>query len=119
MPSKDHELFVLITNLHGTGRLSADSFERLKLFLINPLFQPVADDATEWITVGNTMLQERQYTLALKCYANAIEIDPSNLDAWNNISITFETIGRYEEALRCRERMTHISVAHQRKKVTK
>jgi tetratricopeptide (TPR) repeat protein len=109
MPSMDHDLLVLITNLHGTDRLSSNSFTRMKAFLINPLFQPVADDATQWITVGNTVVQEGHYSLALKCYANAIEIDPVNIDAWNNISVTFEMVGRTDEAGRCRKKIAEIS----------
>jgi tetratricopeptide (TPR) repeat protein len=108
MPSMDHDLLVLITNLRGTDRLSSDAFERLKLFLINPLFRAVQNDATQWITVGNTVSEEGQYALALKCYANAIEIDPVSLDAWNNIAVTFERIGRTDEAERSRRKVTEI-----------
>jgi tetratricopeptide (TPR) repeat protein len=117
MPSNDHDLLVLITNLYGTDRLSFDAFERMKSFLINPLFRPVADDATQWVTVGNTVFQEEQYALALKCYANAIEINPVNLDAWNNISVTFERMGRIEEAGRCRQKIAEINAARQGKKL--
>jgi tetratricopeptide (TPR) repeat protein len=116
MPSMDHDLLVLITNLHGTDRLSPDKFSRMKLFLINPLFRAVASDATDWITVGNTVVQEGHYSLALKCYANAIEIDPDNLDAWNNISVTFEMIGRTDEAERCRDKIVEITTRRNRKK---
>ncbi|MEI6293222.1 MAG: tetratricopeptide repeat protein [Methanomicrobiales archaeon] len=108
MPSNDHELLTLVTNLYGTDRLSFDDFERMKLFLINPLFRASANDATQWVTVGNTVFHQQQYSLALKCYANAIEINPVNLDAWNNIAVTFESIGRTEEAERCRQKIAGI-----------
>jgi len=111
MPSMDHDLLVLITNLHGTDRLSSDAFEKLKLFLMNPLYKVGRDDATLWITIGNTVFEEGQYTLAMKCYANAIEIDPVNLDAWNNISLTFDRIGRPDEANRARMKVAEIKVA--------
>ena len=88
----------------------------MKLFLINPLFRPVADDATRWVTVGNTVFQEGQFALALKCYANAIEINPVNLDAWNNISVTFERMGKTEEAGRCRQKIAEINKARSGKK---
>jgi len=117
MPSNDHDLLVLITNLYGTDRLSFDDFDRLKLFLINPLFKAVASDAMQWITVGNTVFQDGLYSLALKCYANAIEIDPGNLDAWNNISVTFEKIGKNEEAGRCRQKIAEINAGHRVKKL--
>ncbi|MCU0631218.1 MAG: tetratricopeptide repeat protein [Methanoregulaceae archaeon] len=117
MPSNDHDLLVLVTNLFGTDRLSFDAFERMKSFLINPLFRPIAEDATQWVTVGNTMFHEEQYSLALKCYANAIEINPVNLDAWNNISVTFERIGRLEEAGRCRQKIAEINNVRSVKKV--
>lgn len=116
MPSMDHDLVVLVTNLHGTDRLSFDAFHRLKSFLINPLFQAVADDSTQWITVGNTVLHEGQYSLALKCYANAIEINPVNLDAWNNISVTFDRMGKTAEAGRCREKIAEITARRPGKK---
>jgi tetratricopeptide (TPR) repeat protein len=116
MPSNDHDLLVLITNLHGTDRLSSNSFTRMKSFLINPLFQAGADDVTLWITVGNTVVQEGQYSLALKCYANAIEIDPVNMDAWNNISVTFEKIGKTDEAGRCRMKIAEITAGRKEKK---
>jgi tetratricopeptide (TPR) repeat protein len=115
MPSNDHDLLNLITNLYGTDRLTFEAFERMKSFLINPLFRPVADDATRWVTVGNTVLQQEEYSLALKCYA--IEINPGNLDAWNNISVTFTRIGRTEEAERCRQKIEEITAGHQKKKV--
>jgi tetratricopeptide (TPR) repeat protein len=108
MPSNDHDLLVLVTNLYGTDRISFDVFERMKSFLINPLFRPVAEDATQWTTVGNTVFQEGKYPLALKCYANAIEINPDDLDAWNNISVTFTMVGREAEAGRCREKIAEI-----------
>lgn len=116
MPSNDHELLNLITNLYGTDRLTFEAFERMKSFLINPLFRPVAADSTQWVTVGNTMIQESQYSLALKCYANAIEINPVNPDAWNNIAVTFESIGRTDEAERCRKKIEEINAGSQRKK---
>ena len=112
----DHDLLVLVTNLHGTDRLSSDNFTRMKSFLINPLFRAVADDATQWITVGNTVVQEGHYSLALKCYSNAIEINPVNLDAWNNISVTFEKIGRTDEAERCRKKIAEITAGRHGKK---
>lgn len=108
MPSNDHELIALVTNLYGTDRISFDDFERLKSFLINPLFRASAADATQWVTVGNTVFHQQQYALALKCYANAIEINPVNLDAWSNIAVTFESIGRTEEAERCRQKIASI-----------
>ncbi len=112
----DHDLLVLVTNLRGTDRLSSEAFERLKSFLINPLFKAGRDDATEWITVGNTVFEEGQYPLALKCYANAIEIDPANPDAWNNISVTFEKIGRIDEADRARKKIGEIQSGRMGKK---
>jgi tetratricopeptide (TPR) repeat protein len=117
MPSNDHDLLNLITNLYGTDRLTFEAFERMKSFLINPLFRPVADDATLWVTVGNTVFQQEQFSLALKCYANAIEINPGNLDAWNNISVTFARIGRTEESGRCRQKIEEINADRQKKKV--
>ncbi len=112
----DHDLLVLITNLHGTDRLSFDTFDRMKSFLINPLFQAAAGDATQWITVGNTVFQEGHYSLALKCYANAIEIDPTNLGAWNNISVTFERMGKTGEAGRCSEKIAEITASRHLKR---
>jgi len=116
MPSMDHDLLVLITNLNGTDRLSFDAFDRMKTFLINPLFKAAAGDATHWVTVGNTVVHEGHYSLALKCYANAIEIDPVNLDAWNNISVTFERIGSTDNAERCRVKIKEITAGQREKK---
>jgi hypothetical protein len=94
--------------MHGTDRLSYEDFDRMKRFLINPLYRPDAKDVSLWITMGNTVFMEETFILALKCYANAIVIEPCNLDAWNNIALTFTRLGRLEEAQRCKDRMKEI-----------
>ena len=80
----------------------------MKAFLINPLFLSRPDDSTPWKNLGNTVLKHGDSGIALRCYANAIQIQPDNLDAWHNIVVVLTKTGRTVEAEKCRDRIKEI-----------
>lgn len=108
MPSVDDDLLVLITSLYEKGDLSYGDIDRMKEFLINPQFISRPDDSIRWKNLGNTALKHGDSGIALRCYANAIQIQPDNLDAWHNIVVVLTKTGRTVEAEKCRDRIKEI-----------
>jgi tetratricopeptide (TPR) repeat protein len=54
------------------------------------------------ITVeGNEYLDKRNYSKALDHYDQAIEIDPTYADAWNNKGIALHNLRKFKEAIDC------------------
>jgi Flp pilus assembly protein TadD len=48
------------------------------------------------IALGN----QGKYDEAIKCFNDAIRLDPKNVDAWNNKGVTLVIQGKYDEALK-------------------
>ena len=53
------------------------------------------------IVEGNEYLYNRNYSMAIDHYDQAIEIDPNNADAWNNKGIALHNLRKYKEAIGC------------------
>jgi tetratricopeptide (TPR) repeat protein len=63
----------------------SDSFDNLN----NPI---------TWKERGNELFNKGEYQKAIECFAQAIELDPNYLDAWNNLGYTLLKMGKIEEA---------------------
>lgn len=51
-----------------------------------------------WKNKGNELFAKGDYKSALKCYRQAIEIDPDYVSGWNNYGLTLLKLGRIDEA---------------------
>jgi len=50
---------------------------------------------------GNSLLMCGSYEEAIKCFNQAIKIDPFYENPWNNKGVALENLGRYKEAVKC------------------
>jgi hypothetical protein len=60
--------------------------------------------ATAWKEKGNGFYKQKRYDDALRCYLQAVEIDPLYADAWYNLGITCKALGYYKESETCFKR---------------
>ncbi|RDD44899.1 Stress-induced-phosphoprotein 1 [Trichoplax sp. H2] len=58
-----------------------------------------ADQANEWKSKGNLALQEKNFQEAIKCYTEAIQLNPNNHIFYSNRSAAYASLGQYEKAL--------------------
>lgn len=56
--------------------------------------------AADWINRGNDFVDKGFYDLAIKCYDEAIRLDPNSATAWNNRGNILNEQGDYEDAIR-------------------
>jgi tetratricopeptide (TPR) repeat protein len=56
------------------------------------------DDPEIWKEKGNEYFTKGDYDSALKCYRQAIEIDPNCVSGWNNYGLTLLKLGGIDEA---------------------
>jgi tetratricopeptide (TPR) repeat protein len=56
-------------------------------------------NASDLFDKGVALYNENNFTGSLDAYEKAIEIDPSNAEAWNNMGIDLGILGKYDEAL--------------------
>jgi len=61
----------------------------------------VEKTADDWNKEGYNYGRLKKYEEAIKCYDQALKIDPYNSKAWNNKGHALEEIGRLGEAIRC------------------
>jgi len=50
-----------------------------------------------------------KYEEALRCYEEAVSIDPNEPGLWNKTGITLRSLGRYDEAVECFNKSLKIS----------
>jgi len=55
-------------------------------------------EAAAWFRQGNSMVDTRQYDLAIIYYRQAVRLKPDFADAWNNLGSCYGTLGRHQEA---------------------
>jgi tetratricopeptide (TPR) repeat protein len=51
-----------------------------------------------WKDAGNDYFKRGEYEKAIKCYAQALQLDPEYLEAWNNMGLALMKMGKTEEA---------------------
>ena len=57
--------------------------------------------AISWYREGKSNNNTGNFSEAIRCYRNALEIDPSLLDAWNGLAVAYFHLGKYFEAIEC------------------
>ena len=68
--------------------------------------------ATAWKEKGNEYFKQKRYEEALRCYLEAVEIDPRYTDAWYNLGMTCRALGYKNESVTCFERAKLFSNEH-------
>lgn len=72
---------------------------------------PSGAGVDDWINQGIALNNEGMYEDAVRCYEEAIELDPSNYPAWELKGLALRSIGRYQGALECFDRAIGIDPA--------
>jgi hypothetical protein len=62
------------------------------------------NNADSWKEKGNEFYRQKRFDKALRCYLNAVEIDPLYADAWHNLGMTCRALGYAGEAVTCFEK---------------
>jgi tetratricopeptide (TPR) repeat protein len=62
-----------------------------------------------WYVKGRLLLEQQKYQEALKCYNNAISIDPSFQEALNDIGVCFDNLDLLNEALEIFDKIIEIN----------
>jgi hypothetical protein len=60
--------------------------------------------AIAWKEKGNAYYRQKGFKEALRCYSEAVQIDPLYADAWYNLGMTCRALGYSGEAVTCFER---------------
>jgi len=53
------------------------------------------------VSEGSKMMDELRFELALEFFEQALLLDQSNPDLWNNKGTALRSIGRHEKAMEC------------------
>jgi tetratricopeptide (TPR) repeat protein len=65
-------------------------------------------DATKWFNKGTELLRQTDFVEALKCFDEAIRMNPRWAEAWLNRGFAVRGLGRFEEVLECFKKATEI-----------
>ena len=57
--------------------------------------------ANDWFKQGNGFFEAKRYEEALRCYDQAVKIDPGDTRAWDNRGLCFANLNRHAEAIPC------------------
>ena len=57
--------------------------------------------AHRWLIKGINLKKLGKYDEAIKCYDEAIRINPDDADIWKSKGITLKKLGKYDEAIKC------------------
>ena len=60
-------------------------------------------DENFWKKLGDENFKKEKFDDAIKCYKEAIEINPNFSAAWNNLGYTYIKLGRIDEAKKCKD----------------
>ena len=64
--------------------------------------------ANDWFKQGNSHHEAKRYEEALRCYDQAVKIDPANTRAWDNRGLCFANLNRHAEAIPCYDKALQI-----------
>jgi len=59
------------------------------------------NDAATWNDRGIIFAENDMFDIAIKCFDEAIRLDPNNAVAWSNKGNTLSTQGKYNESIKC------------------
>jgi len=68
--------------------------------------------AEAWKEKGNGFYKQKRYDEALRCYLEAVEIDPLYADAWYNMGMTCKALGYHKESVSCFERARNFNTGN-------
>ena len=69
--------------------------------MLDPNTEIQPDFVDAWIRRGRALYHTREYPEALSSFKQALEIDPSRKEIWNEIGVILEKLGKREEAQIC------------------
>jgi tetratricopeptide (TPR) repeat protein len=73
----------------------------------NPEDESINNPET-WKNKGNEFFSKGDFETALKCYRQAVEIDPSYLSGWNNYGLTLLKLGKIDEASQIKKKIEEL-----------
>jgi Flp pilus assembly protein TadD len=59
-----------------------------------------SDLAEDWNNKGLALVKQGKYDEAIKCYDEAIRLDPNPAGAWNNKGVALNNLGKYDESIK-------------------
>jgi tetratricopeptide (TPR) repeat protein len=57
---------------------------------------------------GDKFVQSGNFEEAIKCYKEAIDLNPDYSAVWNNMGYVYSKLGKTEEARNCKEKINEI-----------
>ncbi|MGQ0606778.1 MAG: tetratricopeptide repeat protein [Candidatus Nitrosotenuis sp.] len=66
---------------------------------------------SELLEKGKTLLYEGNFDDALSYFEQALVLEPSNVQIWNQKGVTLRSLGRYDDALECFNRALELDPA--------
>jgi predicted O-linked N-acetylglucosamine transferase (SPINDLY family) len=70
------------------------------------------DVAANHNNLGMALRLQGCHSEALECFRNATALDPNDARLWSNLGNGYESIGEFEEAVKCLERALSLNSAH-------
>jgi tetratricopeptide (TPR) repeat protein len=58
-----------------------------------------ARDAQAWYYLGRTKYSESQFPEAIEAFAQCLKVEPRNIQAENNVGLSYEALGRWDQAI--------------------
>ena len=109
------QINTLLKKMEDRGGLSSDEIDRIidmigkKLEEGERKFKKPIGDAETYIKLGNRAFDNGAYEVAIEYYDKALEIDPTNVNAWNNKGNALKNLGKYNEAIKCFDKALEIN----------
>ena len=90
-----------LTALSQPSSEMADRNTKIKMapFDLPRLSQPVTNDPAEISRQADESFNKKEYGRAADLYQRLLELDPNDVDTWNNLGLTLYYLGRSTEAL--------------------
>jgi tetratricopeptide (TPR) repeat protein len=72
------------------------------------LDEAIKNKALDYKNIGNDYFKKGNYKNAIKSYKDALHLDSTNPDIWNNLGFAYLKIGKFKEAKKCQEVMASL-----------
>lgn len=66
----------------------------------------------EYINLGNTLLQHKQFTEAISCYRSALKLNPNSAVAYQNLAAALSQTGDFEESNICYRKAIQLGITN-------